>query len=468
MFHRYARLAIPLLCGLALLLAAAPARAAIAFVDDEFTTLSTFGNTSTALRLATNLTVSASANTLVVEVTFRNSSTSTTEAPATLGWTNGIAATQTLKLAVEKGSKATGGGRNSAIYYLYNPTAGTGFNISGKLSGQVGSSGALGAYTLSGVDTTVASPPTNSVTQSGSATAATTLSFTINGITVNSWAAVGGVIAESPDNTHTITGGSGTPVLTVYTTAGAGGTFSSASSAVMGYLSTVAAGSDTFTYTFTSSTSDGAFAAAVFTPAPGAPIITSQPQTKIVFTNVTAQYSVTAFGASPLSYQWFTNSTTTALSNTGNLTGSTSNVLTIANAALANAGDYTVVVTNLYGAATSTVANLSFVLPCVYENAVLTNGPAPFAFYTFSETAIRNWATWWPMIPWVDLTGLMARVARLTTAAPALKTGLPLRPLPDRKPPPMVWSDSRTTTPRWAAYGIITPWIRMSPRRRLI
>jgi hypothetical protein len=129
----------------AFLLLAAPARAAIALVDNELMTASTFANNRTALRLTTNLTVSASANTLMVVVTFRNT-ISLTEAPSTLNWTNATTA-NTLTLAVQIASKATTG-RCSAIYYCYNPTSGSGYNISGKLSGQAGSSGALVAYTL--------------------------------------------------------------------------------------------------------------------------------------------------------------------------------------------------------------------------------------------------------------------------------------------------------------------------------
>src|ERR1017187_4394021 len=162
--NRLCRLILSVCLGLTMFSWAAPARAAIALVDNELTA-STFVNTSTALLLTTNLTVTSSANTLVVVVTLRNASTSTTEAPATLNWTNATA-TNTLTLAVQKGSKAAAGGRNSAIYYSYNPTAGTGFNISGKLSGQAGSSGALVAYTLSGVDTTVAPPPSGSTSRS--------------------------------------------------------------------------------------------------------------------------------------------------------------------------------------------------------------------------------------------------------------------------------------------------------------
>src|ERR1017187_6020987 len=84
--HAFSRIAVPRLCGLAVLLLATYASAAITFVDNGLTTVSTFANTSTSLLLGTPFTVSSSANTLVV-VTFRNASTSTTEAPSTLNWT---------------------------------------------------------------------------------------------------------------------------------------------------------------------------------------------------------------------------------------------------------------------------------------------------------------------------------------------------------------------------------------------
>jgi hypothetical protein len=155
---RSVRVIVPLLCGVALLPLAATTRAQIALVDNELTTASIFFSTSTALLLTTNLTVSPSANTLLVVVTFRNAS-NISEAPTTLNWTNATT-TNTLTLIVQKASKATTG-RASAIYYCYNPTSGFGYNISGKLSGQSGagggssSSGALVAY-IEGVDTNIA------------------------------------------------------------------------------------------------------------------------------------------------------------------------------------------------------------------------------------------------------------------------------------------------------------------------
>jgi len=76
-----------------------------------------------------------------------------------------------------------------------------------------------------------------------------------------------------------------------------------------------------------------------------------------------ATISVTATGASPLAYQWFffaqTNSATNALSNGGNISGATSNTLSITNFQPSNNGNYFVVVTNVAGSATSQLASLT-------------------------------------------------------------------------------------------------------------
>src|ERR1017187_910763 len=104
--HIFARIVVLLLGGLAVLLPASSARAAIALVDTE-TNNSAF---TTTLLLATNLTVSASANTLVVVVTWRNAA-SLIEAPSTLNWTNATT-TNTLNLIVQLASKSSGGRRS--------------------------------------------------------------------------------------------------------------------------------------------------------------------------------------------------------------------------------------------------------------------------------------------------------------------------------------------------------------------
>ncbi len=259
------RLIWPVCFGLAMFSWVAPARAQIALVDNE-TNNSPF---TTTLLLATNLTVSPSANTLVVEVVWRNL-VSATEAPSTLNWTNATT-TNTLTLAVQLASTSPKG-RASAIYYCYNPTAGAGYNISGAVGS--GSAGLLLAYTLSGVDTTVVSPLTDSVSVTGSG--ATSISFTMNGIANNSWAAVAGAVATAINSTITVTNSgvaSGTPALT--TTNNDSGDFAThPTSTAMGYISTIAGGSDLFTYQYAApNSSDASFSAVIFAPRTGSPTI---------------------------------------------------------------------------------------------------------------------------------------------------------------------------------------------------
>jgi hypothetical protein len=80
------------------------------------------------------------------------------------------------------------------------------------------------------------------------------------------------------------------------------------------------------------------------------PIITQQPQNRIVAQGGTAQFGVAARGTLPLSYQWRFGGT--------DLPGQTSQTLVVSNVQPANVGNYSVVITNTYGSLTSMVATL--------------------------------------------------------------------------------------------------------------
>jgi len=88
-----------------------------------------------------------------------------------------------------------------------------------------------------------------------------------------------------------------------------------------------------------------------------------QPQSGAYAPGQTAQLTVVASGAAPLVYQWqATNSAAggfTNLTDGGQVSGSQSNVLAIANVAAGNALAYQVIVTNNYGSVTSAPAILS-------------------------------------------------------------------------------------------------------------
>jgi len=107
------------------------------------------------------------------------------------------------------------------------------------------------------------------------------------------------------------------------------------------------------------------------TTGPVAPFITSQPQQLTVGVGETANFSVTAYGTLPLSYQWRFNETNV-------IAGATNSSLVLTNVQLSAAGTYSVVVTNVSGAVTS-------------SNAVLTVNPPPPCV-----TPPVGLVSWWP------------------------------------------------------------------------
>jgi len=85
--------------------------------------------------------------------------------------------------------------------------------------------------------------------------------------------------------------------------------------------------------------------------------ITVQPVDVVVRMGSNTQFTVTASGTAPLSYQWQFNGT--------NIAGATTSVLTITNAQAANAGPYAVLVTNLYDDVLSSIAELTVLDPFI-------------------------------------------------------------------------------------------------------
>ncbi len=93
------------------------------------------------------------------------------------------------------------------------------------------------------------------------------------------------------------------------------------------------------------------------------PASTLQPTNQFLGAGVTATFVVTAAGTAPLSYQWQVNGTNlvdgTNLVTGEVFTGSTSNVLTLANVQTNDNGSYSVIVTNAGGSVTSSNAVLT-------------------------------------------------------------------------------------------------------------
>lgn len=90
-------------------------------------------------------------------------------------------------------------------------------------------------------------------------------------------------------------------------------------------------------------------------PTPTAPSITQQPQSQTVALSNAATFTVAANGTAPLGYRWFFNTNTPV--------GGNSNSLVLLNVQSNYAGSYFVIVTNNYGAATSSVATLAVGAP---------------------------------------------------------------------------------------------------------
>ncbi len=96
------------------------------------------------------------------------------------------------------------------------------------------------------------------------------------------------------------------------------------------------------------------------------PYMLVQPTNQTVYAGMNATFNVVAIGTAPLNFQWRLNGTN--LTDGGNLVGSSTSILGIANVTAANAGTYSVIITNLLGTTTSTGAVLTVASPPMISN----------------------------------------------------------------------------------------------------
>jgi pectate lyase len=120
------------------------------------------------------------------------------------------------------------------------------------------------------------------------------------------------------------------------------------------------ANAGTYSVTVTNVNGSITSALATLTVTADPPTITGSPATQSRAVGQSAEFSVTAIGASPLRYQWYFNTNTV-------LAGETNSLLTLFNAGTNQTGKYSVLITNAYGSATSALATLT-----------VTNAPLAF------------------------------------------------------------------------------------------
>ena len=89
----------------------------------------------------------------------------------------------------------------------------------------------------------------------------------------------------------------------------------------------------------------------------GPPGIAQQPSNQVALCTSSTVFSVVAYGAQPLGYQWYLG--LTALTNGPGISGANSAALTLSNSLPSQTGSYTVVITNASGTNTSQAATLT-------------------------------------------------------------------------------------------------------------
>ena len=112
---------------------------------------------------------------------------------------------------------------------------------------------------------------------------------------------------------------------------------------------------------------------------PAEPIITKQPESKVILTGTTNSLTVEVQGAAPFSYQWQFNGT--------DIVDATSPTLILEEAQLSDSGDYTVVVANTYGNVTSAPAIVTVADPPSIVSNPTNQAPTQGDIVTFEVTA---------------------------------------------------------------------------------
>jgi hypothetical protein len=123
------------------------------------------------------------------------------------------------------------------------------------------------------------------------------------------------------------------------------------------------------------------------------PLILVQPLSRLVTNGFPVTFNVSASGTSLLNYQWRLNGTN--LTDSANVSGSSTSNLTVSSVSSSNAGNFSVIVSNPFGSQTSSNAILTIVYPPAIVvqpmSQVVTNGSPVSLNVTASGTPPLNY-----------------------------------------------------------------------------
>ncbi|MGD0745554.1 MAG: chitobiase/beta-hexosaminidase C-terminal domain-containing protein [Verrucomicrobiota bacterium] len=140
------------------------------------------------------------------------------------------------------------------------------------------------------------------------------------------------------------------------------------------------------------------------------PLIVAPPADQTVPFGQSAQFASAAIGTGPLAFQWQFNGS--ILTDNARISGSQSSTLTIAGAQLSDVGTYLLVVTNVFGSATSAGAVLTVTETAPFLSSPHFSGAGQFAFSVGSDPnavfdilVSTNLATWSVLSTFTNNTG---------------------------------------------------------------
>ena len=222
----------------------------------------------------------------------------------------------------------------------------------------------------------------------GNGAISTTVTITISGSVAPTAPAITGQPAAAnviagKNATFTVTA-SGTAPLTYYwakngTALANAGNVSGANTATLTLTGVTTADAGNYSVLVSNAVStvtSTAAALTVITP----PVITSSPAPQTQAVGSSANFSVTANGSAPLNYFWLKNGATIA--NGTKYTGVNVSNLTVAALTTADAGNFSVIITNLAGGVTSSIAPLT-----VVSSPTITTPPANVAVIAGANAA---------------------------------------------------------------------------------